>query len=87
MNETNMIKTEDIKKPYTFRKLESKDVFLMFKIISAIGVNNFTKCMESESVLKAIKSLSADEKKSDSGTMIAASAMILEIANVIFEET
>ena len=71
-------------KPYTFRKLGSEDLFLMFKIISAIGINNFTKCFESVSVLETIKNMSDEEKEEDSGAMLAFGAVALEVANIIF---
>lgn len=70
-------------KPYTFRKLSSKDVFLMFKIVSAIGINEFAACLENGSVLKAITAMSDDEKESESGAMMAASVVLLEVGNVI----
>lgn len=71
-------------KPYSFRKLSSTDIFLMFKIIGSIGVNNFTACMESKSVLDAIKGMTEEEKKSDAGAYTAVGAVVLEAANVIF---
>ena len=33
-------------KPYTFRKLDSTDMFLMFKILGKIGIKEFKKCFE-----------------------------------------
>ena len=71
-------------KPYTFRKLGSEDLFLMFKIISAIGINNFTKCFECENVFEVIKNMSDKEKEEDSGAMLAFGAVALEVANIIF---
>lgn len=83
-NET-LARIEEVSaKPYKFRKLKSTDVFLMFKIIGAIGVNNFTKCIESESVLKVIKEMTEEEKGSDAGAYAAVGAVVLEAANVIF---
>ena len=80
-----VIKTEEvIEKPYTFRKLSAPDVFLMSTIISKIGINEFTACMESASVLNAIKGMSEEEKESEAGAMVAFGAVALEIANVIF---
>ena len=73
---------EDVK-PYTFRKLSSTDMFLMFKIISKIGVNEFTACFGKDSVIKTIKNMSDEEKKSDNGAMIATVSVMLEAANVI----
>jgi hypothetical protein len=70
-------------KPYTFRKLGSEDLFLMFKIISAIGIDNFTKCLSSASVMEAVKNMSDKEKAEDSGAMLAFGAVALEVVNVI----
>ena len=70
-------------KPYAFRKLSSSDVFLMFKIIGQIGINEFTACFGKEGVLNTLKSLSGEEKKSDSGAMLAAATGALEVANVV----
>ena len=70
-------------KPYTFRRLSSTDVFLMFRIISKIGVNEFTTCFGKQSVINTIKSMTDEEKKSDDGAMIATVSVMLEAANVI----
>jgi hypothetical protein len=66
---------------YTFRKLNSTDTFLMFKIISKIGVNEFTACFEKDTVKEMITSISK-ENSGDSSTIVGISVM-LEIANVI----
>lgn len=70
-------------KPYTFRKLSSNDVFLMFKIISTIGINEFSACIENGSVLKAITAMTDEEKESDTGALMVASTVLLEVGNVI----
>ena len=70
-------------KPYTFRKLGSDDVFLMFRIISKIGINEFTACLGKESVIDTIKGMNKDEKESDTGAMIAFTSIALEAANVV----
>ena len=70
-------------KPYTFKKLSSKDVFLMFKIISTIGINEFTACFENGNVLKAITAMTDEEKESDTGALMVASTTLLEVGNVI----
>lgn len=76
-------------KPYTFRKLSSADVFLMFRIISKIGINEFMSALEGESISRLVKSMSEKTKngekvdESDSAYMLGALAGLLEIANVI----
>lgn len=68
-----------MEKPYNFRKLKGCDVAPMCKIISKIGINEFTKCFESEAVLKAIKG----NKKNSAMTDIVGLQAFLEVANVI----
>ena len=41
-----------MKKAYTFRKLNSTDTFLMFRIVGKIGINEFTACFEKDAVKK-----------------------------------
>ena len=68
-------------KPYTFRKLSSVDVFPMFKIIGAIGINEFTACFEKDGVKNMIASFTG-ESGEDMSSIVGIS-VILEIANVI----
>lgn len=67
-------------KVYTFRKLNSTDLFLMFKIVGKIGINEFSKSFDAETV--------KDMVKLTKGTKGAATAVgisvALEVANVIF---
>lgn len=67
-----------MKKVYTFRKLNSTDMFLMFKIMSKIGITEFAKCFEKDTV----KELVASAGKSDASTVVGI-AVALEAANVI----
>lgn len=71
-----------MEKPYKFRPLEASDVFVMSKIIGAIGVNEFSACFENDGIKKVIASMGKDGN--DSST-IAGAAVFLEIANVIFK--
>lgn len=43
-------------KLYELRKLESKDIFPMFKIISKIGINEFKKCFSNDEIKDLIGS-------------------------------
>lgn len=79
---------QEEKKPYEFRKLSSQDVFPMFKIISKIGLNEFTSCFEKESIKSLVSSLSGkqegdSESDSESYVSIAGISVALEIASVI----
>lgn len=88
MTEATEMKIEEIEevveKAYTFRKLKSTDVFLMFQIISKIGINEFMACLENDS-LKAIVNMFAtnNAEEDDEIYMMASIAGALEIANVI----
>lgn len=72
---------------YEFRRLESKDVFLMTKIIGKIGINNFSGCLENDSVKSAIKKMTNKENEKegneDAFTVIGITVS-LELANIIF---
>lgn len=83
-----------VEKPYTFRKLSSPDMFLMFKIISAIGINEFTACFGKESVLKTVKNLmtgmmNGETEQNENGDgeteilLLSATSVALEVVNVI----
>lgn len=75
---------QEEKKPYEFRKLSSQDVFPMFKILSKIGLNEFTSCFEKESIKSLASSLSGKQDgDSESYVSIAGISVALEIASVI----
>ena len=70
---------------YTFRTLNSTDMFLMFKILGKIGINELTDCFSRDSVKQLIAKFSNgdDEGTMDGATTILGISVILEIANVI----
>ena len=80
-NEATLIEFETIK-PYTFRTLKSTDVFLMSKIISKIGINEFTACFEKDGIKKLIESANGGNEEVDLASTVGLS-VVLEIANVI----
>ena len=86
MSETKDLETvqqpEAAVKPYKFRPLEASDVFLMSKIIGAIGVNEFAACFDKDGIKDMIASMAKDSKTES--ISIAGAAVFLEIANVIF---
>ena len=63
---------------YTFRKLNSTDMFLMFKILGKIGVNEFTECFSKDSV----KQMMVNGVSKDAVTAIGIS-ITFEIANIL----
>lgn len=54
MNEAKQT-VETVETEYKLRDLEADDLFMMTKIISAIGINEFKGCFQSEAVKKAIE--------------------------------
>jgi hypothetical protein len=71
-----------MEKVYTFRKLESTDVFLMFRIISKIGINDFAECFGKDNVKQMLAKLS-DGGTTEGATSIVGISVMLEIVNVI----
>ena len=71
-----------MEKVYTFRKLNSTDTFLMFKIIGKIGINEFTSCFEKDTVKQMIATVTGGESK-ENATAIVGISVIFEMANVI----
>jgi hypothetical protein len=71
---------------YTFRKLEASDVFLMFKILGKIGINEFAAALGKDSVKDMFNALSGDNDDNDDKDGIAKTmgiAVMLEIANIV----
>ena len=75
------------KKPYTFRKLEAVDMFVMFKIISAIGVNEFKACLEATGFKDLISRMTGEdvnkEDITDDDFFILGGSVVLDLAQVI----
>ena len=66
---------------YTFRKLDGTDMFLMFKILGKIGVNEFAKCFDAEKVKGLVASANAQGKQ-DATTIVGISVM-LDLVDII----
>lgn len=83
---------EVVEKPYTFRKLGAPDIFLMSKIISKIGINEFKTCFEADGVKSLIQNAileskedgEENEENTDNNIVSVGAGVVLEIANVIF---
>lgn len=71
-----------VNKVYTFRKLNSTDTFLMFKIIGKIGINEFTDCFGKDAVKQMVQKFTGGNNNNEGITMVGIS-VILEMANVI----
>lgn len=72
-----------MEKVYTFRKLNSTDTFLMFKIIGKIGINEFTECFGKDAVMQMVQKVTNGKKTSDDGITMIGISVILEMAGVI----
>lgn len=72
-----------INKSYELRTLCAKDIFLMSKIISKIGIKEFSKSFQSEDTKHLIQTLQGDTEQ-DATTIVGVS-VVLEIATVILE--
>lgn len=70
----------DIGTVYELRKLCTKDIFPMSKILSKIGIKEFKECFASEEVQAMIESMSKGEKPADIESV--GIAVVLEIADV-----
>lgn len=66
-------------KEYTLRALEAKDVFLMSKIIGAIGIKEFKECFESDEIKSMITNPDDEEAVASVGV-----AVFLDIVEIVF---
>lgn len=80
-NDIEKVETAEVEKAYTFRKLGALDVAPMCKIIGKIGITEFGKCFESETVLNLIKQMKG--KDASQIKDIAGLQVVLEMANII----
>ena len=102
MNETTLNQVNDAaagvseaaveeKKPYTLKRLQSQDVFPMFRIINKIGIKEFKECFSSPAVMSAIEKIAASEDKvsedNSAMDMIATIgiSVALDVASIIIE--
>ena len=84
MSETTLeiVKNEAVK-PYSFRPLQATDMFVMSKIIGAIGVNEFAACFDSDKFAGMVSGIAKNGGK-DAAT-VAGAAVFFEIASVLFK--
>lgn len=80
---------EAVEKPYTFRLLGAPDMFLMFKIISKIGIREFNACFENDGIKNLVASMMGEKKEQEDGEEKSASVtyieVILEVADVLIK--
>lgn len=81
----NVVEFEQVDEPvYTLRALAAKDVFPMVKIISKIGINEFTNAFDSDEIKQLIGALTNEgqDKNTDALTMVGIS-VALDVANTV----
>ena len=72
-----------MEKVYTFRRLNSTDTFLMFKIISKIGINEFAECFNKDNVKKMIQKYTAGGNTNDNGIAMVGVSVMIELVSII----
>ncbi len=73
---------EENKKVYEFRTLCSDDMFIMFQIVSKIGINEFKESIK-EIMSGFVNATSEKGEGNDQQTTVLGISVILEIANVV----
>ena len=69
---------------FTFRKLNSTDTFLMFKILGKIGINELTKSFDAKEIKALVES--NKDKGSEEATAAVGMSVILGMANLIISK-
>lgn len=85
----SVVVAEEKPKPYTLRKLEAQDMFVMFRIISAIGINEFKLIFEAEGLKDIFNKLmsgagKAEVMKDGEGLIATGASVVLDFAQIIF---
>lgn len=76
-------------KAYVLRELRADDVFLMFRIISKVGVQEFKACFESDAIKAMIGKMKKgeDKKTAVDGNMFAVGMVVVfDICSLIVEK-
>lgn len=67
-------------KPYTFRKLSSEDMFLMFRIIGKIGIKELKNCLGGDDISKLMAST---KNGGDKAIMAIGVAVMIDAVDII----
>lgn len=65
---------------YELRNPKADDMFLMFRILSKVGVKNLKGCFQADAVLRAAKDANGEEAAASVGISV-----LFEIASVVIE--
>ena len=80
--QTEAFQTEP-QKPYTLKRLQSRDVFPMLRILSKIGISELKECFSSPEVAKAISK--ATESGKDVDLSAVGVSVALDMAGIIVD--
>lgn len=84
INKTEEQIEQEVEQPYTLRALAAKDVFPMVKIISKIGINEFTKAFESDEIKQLITAVTSEEDAGDNDKLtVVGISVALDVANTV----
>lgn len=73
-------------KAYTLRQPQADDIFLMFRILSKVGIRNIKGCFESEEVKNAMRLMAASNDTEDAGNISSIGMLVaVDVASVIME--
>jgi len=82
---TVMPQIEETVKPYTFRKLNSTDLFPMIKLITQIGIDELTEVFEADTIKGIVESVTKKERAVEGQEIIVGVGVALKIVNKIME--
>lgn len=71
-----------MEKKYELRNPNTDDMFLMFRILSKIGVKNVKDCFRAQDVLKTVKNA---KSKNDAAIASVGMTVLFEIVGVVLE--
>ena len=89
MSETiNNIEVKENKKPYTFRKLNSTDIFAMSKLVAKIGIRDFGRAFEGTEIANLISAAAGESEGTIPENALEKLGMntVLNFADIIFEK-
>lgn len=72
-------------KPYTFRKLNSTDLFPMIKLITKIGIDELTEVFEGDTIKSIVDSVTKKEENIAGKEIIVGVGVALKLVNKIME--
>lgn len=79
----NPVSVAETVKPYTFRKLNSTDLFPMIKLITKIGIDELTDVFEGNTIKGIIERVTKNRKNTTEGEAVADSKGTIEGKEII----